>query len=195
MSMAGLPKKIRAFVAIRVSRRVEGAIAALIDELRKPQNGIKWVSHANLHLTLKFLGGAVEIEKIEALRPGLEAVASETAPFDLVARGVGGFPNINRPRVIWVGLEAPELFTLAKRVEDAAAQRGFEREKRAFTGHLTIARLDTPRHLDALGRAIEQAREREFGVSRIESMTLYRSTLTPAGAVYDALAVFRLRAS
>jgi RNA 2',3'-cyclic 3'-phosphodiesterase len=189
--MSELPERIRAFVAVSPSAEVERAIAALIEELRAPGDGIKWVRSANLHLTLKFLGPAVQAAKIAALRPELERIAAEAAPFDLASRAVGGFPNLGRPRVIWIGLEGAELLELARRVEDAAVRCGFERERRAFTAHLTIARLNSLRAFAATRRAIERVREREFGVSRIESMTLYRSRLSANGSIYEPLGVFR----
>ncbi len=191
--MPDLPETIRAFVAIRLSEPVEGEIAALIDEIRAPHDGIKWVSRPNLHLTLKFLGPAADLRKIAALQARLEEVAASTAPFDLAARGVGGFPSLDLPRVIWAGLEAPELFGLARAVEDAAAQCCFGRERHAFTAHLTIARLNSLHGFGPVRCTLERAREREFGVSRIKSMTLYRSTLTPGGSVYEALRVFTFR--
>ncbi len=188
--MSERAERLRAFVAIRVSAQVENAIAALIEDLRSPRDGFRWVSRANLHLTLKFLGPAVEAGKITALCPKLEQIAAGTAPFDVAARNVGGFPTLDRPRIIWVGLEGGELMELAQQVEEAAALCGFEREQRAFAPHLTIARLKSPRALATTRHALERVREHEFGLSRIESITLFRSRLTPKGSIYEALAVF-----
>lgn len=195
LRMSELPERIRAFVAVNPSIEVERAIAALIDELRAPGDGIRWARRTNLHLTLKFLGPAVEAAKIAALCPELERIAAETVPFDLAARTVGGFPNLDRPRVIWVGLEGAQLAELARRVEDAAARCGFQREKRAFAAHLTIARLNSWRGFAATRRALDPVRERNFGLSRIESMTLYRSRLNTNGSIYEALGVFRFAAN
>jgi 2'-5' RNA ligase len=192
--VADLPEKIRAFVALHASAEVEGAIADLIDELRSRNDGIRWASRSNLHLTLKFLGSAVPIAKIRALEPALKSLAAETAAFQMRAAGVGAFPNMERARVIWVGLESDALIELARRVDDAAAQCGFERERRAFTGHLTIGRINLPRGWRKTRHALEAIREREFGISLIRDMTLYRSTLTPRGSIYDPLAVFRFSA-
>lgn len=188
--VAELPEKVRAFVALQVSAQVERAIGGLIDELRAPRDGIKWASRTNLHLTLKFLGPAVPIAKIDLLKPELHAVASETSAFELAAAGVGAFPSLGRPRILWVGLKADALLDLARRIDEAAARCGFEREQRPFSGHLTIARVNSPRGWQRTRRALEAMRGREFGTSDIREMTLYRSTLTPQGSIYDALAVF-----
>lgn len=190
------PQTVRAFVAVRVDDAVEAAIAAMVDELRTGRGqGIRWARRDHLHQTLKFLGPAVPVAKLDPLRRRLEQIAAETEPFDIRVSGVGGFPNLERPRVIWVGLVSEPLVELARRVEEAAVECGFEREKRAFTGHLTIARVNSLRGFDATQRALLTVREREFGVSHIDAMTLYRSTLTPQGAIYDLVAGFALGCS
>lgn len=184
--------RVRAFVAVRMSEEVEAALAALIDELQNPGDGIKWVARANLHVTLKFLGAAVERAQLAALAASLRALAAETAPFHVLARGAGAFPNMSRPRALWARLESAELAALAARVEDAAASAGFARETRRWSPHLTIGRVRAPRGLGRIRRAMAELAEREFGRSRIASLTLYRSTLTPNGALYDPLETFPL---
>jgi len=191
--VGGVPEKIRAFIAIRVSQEVERAIEDLIAELRAHDDGIKWVSSTNLHLTLKFLGSAVPIDKVRRLQPELEEIAANAGAFELEAAGVGGFPDLRHPHVLWVGLRSDALKELAVRVDDAASRCGFEREQRAFNGHLTIARLRRPRlHKDTRGR-IEAVMKRDFGTSTIREMTLYRSITTPAGSIHEALAKFQFK--
>ncbi len=191
--MPALPEKIRAFVAIRVSAQVERAIEELITGLRAHNDGIKWVSSANLHLTLKFLGPAVPIAKIDHLQTELQKVAASTTPFDLTTAGLGGFPDLKHPHVLWVALRGEALTDLAGRVDDAASRCGFEREERAFNGHLTIGRLKRPRlHSDTRTR-IERVMARDFGASTIREMTLYRSITASTGSIYEALAKFQFK--
>ena len=191
--MPELPEKIRAFIAIRVSPEVQRAIEDLIAALRTHNDGIKWVSSVNLHLTLKFLGPAVPIEKIHRIQPELEGIAADTAPFELEATGVGGFPSLSRPNVLWVGLRSDRLTELAARVDDAASRCGFEREQRAFNGHLTIARLRRPQMQSETQLRLAAAMKRDFGASTIREMTLYRSITAPAGSIYEALANFQFK--
>jgi len=184
-------KPVRAFVAIRMSEQVEDAVAAVIDAIRRPSDGVRWVPRANLHITLKFLGPSVDPHRLERLTAGLHEVARKTAPFEVAARGLGAFPNLEHPRAIWVGLHSVELGALAARVEAASAEYGFERENRRWSGHLTIGRLRDKHHLTASTReALDDAKETEFGSSKIESITLYRSHLGPEAASYEALATF-----
>jgi 2'-5' RNA ligase len=184
-------KPVRAFVAIRMSAQVEDAVAAMTETIKRPRDGVRWVPRANLHITLKFLGPSVDPHRLERLTAGLHEVAMKTAPFEVAARGLGAFPNLEHPRAIWVGLHSVELGALAARVETAAAEYGFERENRRWSGHLTIGRVRDTLHLKAATReALEAAKETNFGVSKIESITLYRSHLAPEGASYEALATF-----
>jgi RNA 2',3'-cyclic 3'-phosphodiesterase len=190
-----LPAKIRAFIAVRVNADVERAIIDLIAQLRSHDDGIRWVSSANLHLTLKFLGPAAPIENIRRLQPELEAIAADTLAFEVEAAGVGGFPDLRRPNVVWVGLRGERLIELAARIDDAASRCGFARERRAFNPHLTIGRLKRPR-LDSETRTrIEAAKNRTFGTSTIREMTLYRSITAPTGATYEALAKFQFKST
>lgn len=184
---------VRAFVAIRMSDAVEDAVAALTEELRRPGDGIAWVPRANLHVTLKFLGANVDPYRLEQLTEALHDLAARTAPFAVEATGAGAFPNLERPHVIWVGLHGVELGALAARVEAAAGECGFEREKHHWSGHLTIGRVRNPRGFSKTRAAIAAAKERGFGASRIESITLYRSHPGQHGSTYEALATFLFR--
>jgi RNA 2',3'-cyclic 3'-phosphodiesterase len=186
-------KGVRAFVAIRMNEQVEESVAKAIDELKHPHDGVRWVPRANLHITLKFLGPAVDSHRLQRLTGGLRQLATRTAPFELAAAGVGAFPDLEHPRAIWAGLHSVEsgaLAALAARLETVAAEYGFEREKRRWSGHLTIGRVGDRQIAGVTRRALHAARELEFGVSRIESLTLYRSHLGPDGSTYEALATF-----
>ena len=191
--MSDLPEKVRAFIAIRVSAEVERAIEDLIAQLRSHDDGIKWVSSANLHLTLKFLGPSVPLEKIRRIHTELETIAAETVAFDLDAAGVGGFPNLRRPSVLWIGLRSDRLIELAARVDDAASRCGFEREQRAFNGHLTIGRLKRSRLNSQTREGLEAAKNLTFGTSTIREMTLYRSITGAGGSTYESLAKFQFK--
>jgi len=189
--------RVRAFVAVRMNEQVEESVAETIGELKRPRDGVRWVPRANLHITLKFLGAAVDSHRLQRLTAGLHQLAARTAPFEVAAAGVGAFPDLERPRTIWVGLHSVEpgaLAALAARLETVAADYGFEREKRRWSGHLTIGRVGDQPVAGKTRQALYAARDREFGVSRIESITLYRSHLGPDGSSYEALATFLFQA-
>jgi RNA 2',3'-cyclic 3'-phosphodiesterase len=190
-------KSVRAFIAVRMNSKCEDAISGAITELNSASgDAVRWVKPANLHVTLKFLGPAVDPRRLEPLAEGLHDVAAATIEFDATARGIGAFPNLDRPNVVWVGIRAVEsgtLAALAARVDNAAALCGFEREPKRWTGHLTIGRMRNHRPGDAFREAARAMAEREFGVSRIESLTLYRSHLSDEGSRYEPLATFLLK--
>jgi 2'-5' RNA ligase len=185
-----LPTQVRAFVAVRMSDEVETALADFIEAQRLASDGIQWVRRANLHVTLKFLGPRVESAKLAPLADALERVAHATAPFTVATRGIGGFPDLIRPRAIWAGLASEAVAVLAREVESAAERCGFERERRGWSGHLTIGRVRNLRTARAALRALERERARDFGVSQISAMALIRSHLEPAGSRYEPLASF-----
>jgi RNA 2',3'-cyclic 3'-phosphodiesterase len=192
-------KEVRAFIAVRMSSKSEGAIGAAIDELRGTSgDAVRWVKPANLHVTLKFLGPAVDPRRLEPIAEALHDVANATSEFDVIARGIGAFPHLDRPSVIWVGIKGVEsgtLAALAARVDNAAALCGFEREQKRWNGHLTIGRVRGHRPSAEFRDAAHAMAEREFGVSRIESLTLYRSHLSDEGSRYEPLATFLLKRS
>ena len=191
--MSALPEKIRAFIAIRISSEVERAIEDLIAKVRSHDDGVKWVTTANLHLTLKFLGPAVALEKIHRMQPELEKIAAETVAFGVHAIGVGGFPDLRRPNVLWVGLRSDPLNELAAHIDEAAARCGFAREHRAFNPHLTIGRLKRPRLHPHTREGLEATKNRDFGASTIREMTLYRSITAAGGPIHEALAKFQFK--
>ena len=191
---ASLPERVRAFIALRLDAAVEEAIAEVTERLRTPQDDIRWVRRANFHLTLFFLGPSVPRERLAPIADALDAIAEATRPFEIVARGVGVFPNPARPRVIWVGLEGDELAALAARVAEAAARCGFAPGRRAYSPHLTIGRGRSLNSPGRLRRSLSEAADSSFGVSRIERVILYRSELGPQSSTYHELAAFPLGA-
>lgn len=185
-----LPARIRAFIALDVNAEVADAIDKLTAELRTPKDAINWVRGDKLHLTLRFLGDAVDSRRLPQLVDRLEQVAGTTAPFVIRLRGTGAFPNLDRPRVLRIGLENPELIGLAARIEAAAVAGGFDAEPRPYAPHLTIARVREPHRFRALRPAFEKYADRDFGIVEARAMTLYRSRLAPEGASYEPLAAF-----
>jgi 2'-5' RNA ligase len=172
----------------------EELLAQFIAETRARGDGIAWVNLDRMHVTLRFLGDAIEPGWLADLTELLAAIASTTAPFRVCARAAGAFPNLRRPRVIWAGLESAALEQLSLRVEEAACAAGFPRERRIWSPHLTLGRVRDPRLAHAAARAIAAASRREFGSSSISSMQLYRSRLSSAGSVYEVLRTFEFTA-
>jgi 2'-5' RNA ligase len=183
-----MPDRVRAFVAIRMAPEVEHAVVDFIASMRtigkSDLNAIRWIGHANLHVTLRFLGDRVAGPTLDRLDGALGEIATATTCFALEVRGIGVFPNPARPRVVWVGMESSNLRTLAAQIEGAAVGAGLAPE-RGFTPHLTIGRIRDLTEWKELRRAIEAAQDRKFGWTRVKSLILYRSILGRDSPTYE----------
>lgn len=188
--MIELPDKVRAFVALRMDAGTERELAGFIDEIRREGGDIRWTRAGKLHLTLRFLGAAVDSTLLAPLADALGEIAAAVAPITIAVRGTGAFPNMSRPRVIWAGLESAGLPTLAAKVEEAAVRCGFAPEKRLYSPHLTIGRVRGMRGWTRVRGALEAASDREFGRAIAEDIILYRSILGAEN--YQELSRFKL---
>jgi 2'-5' RNA ligase len=185
---------MRLFVALDIPDHVRASLAALVLKLRAACPNARWARIEGLHVTLKFIG-ETSAEKAEAIKSALAAVPSRS-PTSIIFRGLGFFPNGRRPRVLWAGVEdGSELGALAAAVEAALDPLGIPREDREFSPHLTLARFDTPRGLEALHAVVEKSSPVEFGATTAQVFHLYQSVLKPGGAEYTRLATFSFAGS
>lgn len=183
----------RLFIAIGlpvvVRRQIEQTQRDL--ERRIPQKAVRWVTPGNIHLTLKFLGD-VDVAQIDAIQDALARAASPHPAFALRTAGLGCFPNSQNPRVLWLGVAGAvdALRALQVDVETAIASLGFEPDGRAFSPHLTLARVqrDANRNDAAkVGEAAEQGSNLPELEWPVNSVSLMRSQLKPSGSVYTEL--------
>jgi len=183
-----MSERVRSFIAILLDEAVRDAIASEVERLKPLARSVAWVPPQNLHLTLKFLG-ELQTESLEAIKEALVEGVSEAERFTLAFHGLGVFPGLARPRVLWVGVAhgALQCQALQARVDAALARRGLPKEGRPYTPHLTIGRVRDPRGLTALQQAITRNAQKGFGDSRVSSISLMRSDLHPSGARYTEL--------
>ncbi len=188
----GCVQGMRTFVAVEVGADARAAIGGLVDRLRGRGGSVKWVRPANLHVTLKFLG-EITATQAASVRTALPGVVARCPAFTLRVADTGGFPNLRRPRVLWVGLTdgGTALQELAAAVDGALSGVGFARERRPFAPHLTIGRVRSPRGLDGVTAAL-QAAPFDAAPFPVESVVFKESTLRPGGAEYSILASFPL---
>lgn len=181
---------IRAFVAVVLHEELRAAVAATVERLRPLGRAVAWVPPQNLHVTLQFLGNQSE-ERLAEAEAALADAAAGRAPIDVTFHGVGAFPGLERPRILWVGLAqgALEARGLQAAVAAALAARGFAKEERPWHPHLTIGRVPDERRWrreagPSLRSAIAQAATTTFGTQRVAEVALMQSDLSPAGARY-----------
>lgn len=189
---------IRSFAAILLSEDVRAAVASAVEPLRSLSRAVAWVPAGNLHFTLRFLGNQDQ-EGLARAVEALDEAAGATPPFALALHGVGGFPGLERPRILWVGAAAGalEIRALQGRLEDALDRRGFGREDRPWHPHVTVGRVfdnrrwQQDRGLELRGGMAGLA-TRGFGAFPVSRIFLMRSDLLPGGARYRELAQIAL---
>jgi RNA 2',3'-cyclic 3'-phosphodiesterase len=178
---------MRLFTGLDLPGEVVRNLEALVARLR-PTARIHWSPPANLHVTTKFIGEWPE-QRLPELQAALAALPERPAIEVAVAR-VGFYPNERAPRVFWCGVEAPGLYALAADTDAATASLGVAGETRAYSPHLTLARVRDRVDLRPLDSAIAALGPLDFGHFTARSFFLYRSQLRPTGSVYTKLAEF-----
>jgi len=187
---------MRLFLAGGLEPEVRRALREATAPLRALAPDAGWVAEERLHLTLKFLDEQPETF-VAPLTAKMEEIASRHWPVPIRLRGVGAFPNLRRPRVMWVGIApAPKLELLQHDVEEGCAALGVEVEGKPFRPHLTIGRLRGTEDGDAVRELARAARSVRFRAdSLVSSIDLVQSTLTSAGPRYVRVAEAFLRSA
>lgn len=192
---------IRAFIAVDLTSALRGRIADLQQQVkneltrelrrRAPDARIQWVRTESMHVTVKFLGDVTE-DGVHDIERALARIAKGQAAFSVEVGGLGVFPGPRAPRVLWLGLVGgvDRLTGLARAVDEALAELGYPRERKPFQPHLTLARIkDRGREVgDALGQTGLLAQPAALGSLEVSTVSLMKSELRPAGAVYTRLA-------
>jgi 2'-5' RNA ligase len=182
---------VRLFIALDIPESVRESLEKLSRGLRDTCPAARWARIEGAHVTLKFIGETPG-DRVGPIRAALASVRAAGA-IELRFAGLGFFPSVQRPRVFWAGIEGgPTLGALARSIEERLESLGIPRETRDFHPHLTLARFDSPKDLDALRAAVENLGAPEFGSTRATEFHLYRSVLKRGGAEYTRLATFRI---
>jgi 2'-5' RNA ligase len=182
---------MRAFVAIELPKEIRDSLSDIQEKLKTAQADVKWVRPQNIHLTLKFLGDINE-EQLAKINLILDTLSKDKKNFSIRIASLGAFPKIDYPRVIWAGIDRGESQTqeLAKALEERAEKIGIPKEDRKFSSHITIGRIRSNLRKDKLVAGLKELQgyfnetPQEFKVNKI---TLFKSTLTPRGPIYEIL--------
>jgi 2'-5' RNA ligase len=183
---------IRAFIAIDLSSDIQHRLDEVVQNYKNqlPKIPIRWVAASNIHLTLKFLGD-VSVSNLNMLTDLIQTEISSHHQFDISVGGAGAFPNNRQPRIIWIGVEAPqELAAIQNGIEATTGRLGYTREERSFSPHLTLGRVSrnaTSQDVKAISKALDTTRVGFLGVTCVEQVHLYRSDLQLTGAVYTQI--------
>jgi RNA 2',3'-cyclic 3'-phosphodiesterase len=190
---------LRAFIAVEIPLEIRKTVCAATSKLRNEIGVlVRWVPIENMHLTLKFLGD-VSPSNVELLSEMLRAEMDLFHCFELRLNGLGSFPNLKRPRVLYIGIQAPAALEALKRgIESASSRLGYGSEERGFSPHLTIGRVKqnvVATEQQAIRHALEDTKIDSLGTARVNSVELFKSDLKPTGSVYTRLYSASLRKS
>ena len=183
---------MRLFVAIDLPSNIKEKLANIQARLKEANAGVRFVSPEGIHLTLKFLGEVAE-DRVGKVIEALAENVPRISPFNLKVEGLGAFPSISRPRVVWAGVKAPdELLTLAEEIEKAMVKLGFPKEERDFSPHLTLCRIKSPQGIDRLIKIVMEEKDISLGEFTADGYFLIQSILRPEGARYIKIRRFNL---
>jgi RNA 2',3'-cyclic 3'-phosphodiesterase len=179
--------KIRTFIAIPLPDKLKQDVDKLIVGFKPLADGISWVRAANLHFTLRFLGD-IESDSVPDLKQSIESQLAGFGQFKICLSGLGCFPDLNRPRVVWVAAagDIEKMKELAGKVESACRQADFGSADKPFAPHLTIGRVKFPSGLEKLIGNLKTAKF-ETDSFTVEKIIIFKSDLTPRGPIYNAL--------
>ncbi len=188
---------LRTFIAIEIPPEIRRTILRQSDGLRQAAGrSVRWAALENLHLTLKFLGDT-SAASVDFLTQALQAETSQRPPFEIKVGTLGAFPSLRRPRIIWIGMDAPAaLSRLQGGIEAATAQLGYESDDKPFSPHLTIGRIRdpiSPAELQTLRAALENTKIETLGTFTAQSVQLFKSELQPGGPIYTRLFTAHLK--
>lgn len=190
-------QRLRLFIALAIPEAVKAELEQAQTDLRRvlPGPNVRWTRREQFHLTLKFLGD-VEAARVEALGEALRGACQGFAPLRLRAAGVGGFPDLCYPRVLWTGVrdETDQLPRLQAAVDVVSRDFTSAEKEERFTGHVTLARIKGIKRAaaEALARVAVGLKERLFGQWTAYKMELMQSELSPHGARHTPLAAIAL---
>jgi 2'-5' RNA ligase len=178
---------IRSFLAFDIEdHEILRRLAEVQSMLANSGADLKMVKPQNIHITIRFLGD-IQPHMIDSIYEEMKKISFN--PFMVELVGLGAFPKLNYPRVVWVGIKKGpnELKDVFKQLEPRLRRLGFSPDTKGFSPHLTITRVRTGRNKARLAELVRELENYEFGTIKAECLRLKKSDLTPRGPVYTNL--------
>jgi 2'-5' RNA ligase len=175
-------KTLRTFLAVPLGQDVSEAIVSLRNDLISILPDVRWVAPGTMHLTIKFFGDTPSRD-IDKIKTAMQSSQKKLKAFETDISGLGAFPSLSRPRVIWLGVKNQGAFKrLHAALEEDLSQVGFERDERPFSPHLTLGRAKKP--IPSAEKLLEKYRHVYCGKMNADRLVLFESRLNPKGAVH-----------
>jgi 2'-5' RNA ligase len=183
-------KTVRTFVAVEIPPEIQSRAGTLINKLQPTSAKVKWVEPEHLHWTLKFLG-EVDLRETPAICAAVSRAVAPFKPFDVETLGAGAFPDVTRPRTVWLGmgLGAEQMIAMHDAIDHELEPLGYRAENRRFRPHLTIGRVrqSSPEGILELARLIQQNADYDGGLSSVFEVAVFSSQLDRNGPTYEPL--------
>ena len=181
---------MRAFIAIELPKQIKVIINNIQHDLKQAHADVKWVKSENIHLTLKFLG-EISQDYSQKINSILNQISQRNSEFSLYLSELGSFPNLKNPRTIWIGVsnDGP-VIEIAEQLEKKLTAIGFPPESRRFTSHITLGRVRSAFNRRLLVEKLGFMKNNistQISEFKINAITLFKSTLTPQGPIYEAI--------
>ncbi len=181
---------LRVFLAVELSLDLCRKVSEFQQQLQNFLPHVNWVRPESIHLTLKFLGN-VDASMVDQVLTALEPIGKSQPPFTLEIQGLGVFPHVRRPRILWIGCtgDIPALLNLVSGVEGALDPLDFPSEEKPYVPHLTLARI---KHDNSqVGKVLTHSglleQPQNLGILPVARITLFRSNVTTIGVEYIPL--------
>ncbi len=186
--------RTRTFLAIGIDKAVRQSVIHLQEELAQSGADVKWVEPVNLHLTLLFLGEVDDRELVDICRATSKATA-EIKKFSMALKGVGAFPNLRRPRNLWLGVEQgrESVLSVHAAIEAPLLDLGcYRREARPYSPHLTLGRVNSAEGEESVAPVLAKHAGRECGETQVSEVLIMSSKLKSSGPEYTVIGRSRL---
>ena len=186
--------KIRSFLAFELPLEIKAVVNRVSEELKRSSLDVKWVKSGNIHLTLVFMGD-VEVNEIPTIKEEVEKVCLTCDAFDISLKGLGCFPHMRKPRVIWIGFDGnlERMSFFRDTLQECLMPFGIKEEKRRFKPHLTLGRFRKPKRMNSQElELLSSYGDLTSPVCSLTELVLFKSELKPGGARYTRQGVWPL---
>lgn len=189
---------IRCFIAIEIEDNTTLMnILKLKKEITSLDLDMKLVEDENIHLTIRFLG-EISQESLKSIKHILLDVGNIFNKFEIEVKGIGAFPSISKPRVLWIGISKSSeyLYNISRFIENEIMKKRLtdvHKDEHSFHPHITLARIKSYKNIHMLHELYNYYNNYVFGVSPVTKIKLKQSILRPQGPIYNDIFIVDLR--
>ncbi len=182
-------QSIRLFLAINLNSGTLNKLSKTTEELKSDFKDARWCKKDAMHLTIKFFG-VIPLLSVVEIGKAVKSVVEKKEPISFEVKGVGGFPSLENPRILWAGITEgkEEIVKLAQDISDALEEYDFIPERKKFVPHITLARFKRDsKNNNGITSLAPHLEQKSFGVTEANELLLYSSDLIETGPFYSVV--------